>query len=206
MKSMVERGSIRFGQLKEYRDSEQNQVGDPSEGAFSVNPFGEGKVQLLDEASGEYKDVGTITNGVAREFWNNNLSKRVFSICYHVIMSKSVTQLSELIDPNLMTKFGYDSFVIIPNVNAFLERVDKVLTLRNLYYSGRKVNYIGMDKKRTELTPFDKDVKYIDQNEFRLVIDNPDAPEFIELGSLEGIAHLFAKEDVSELSIHVQNT
>jgi uncharacterized protein YunC (DUF1805 family) len=204
MANLVEKGQLRFGTLKEYRGSELNQVGDPSEGSYSIKHIQNAKFKKFDKESGEYVDIGIMSNGVLRHFYEHILDTRIYSIFYFVVENKDGIQIKDFIDLSLVAEFGYNSAVLITDVHKFTDLINQRLTEHKLFFSGKNVNYIDMSTDLDNLTPFDKDKFYSRQNEFRFVIDNLDAPEFLELGNISKIALLLDVQDLGEISIHTQ--
>lgn len=205
MANLVEKGELRFGTLREYRGSELNQVGDPSEGSYSIKHIQNANLKKFDKESGEYVDIGNISNGVVRHFYEHVLDTRIYSIFYFVVKNEDNIQIKDLIDLSLVADFGYDSAVLFTNVHKFTDLINQRLTEHKLFFSAKNVKYIDMSKDLDNLTPFDKDKFYSSQSEFRVVIDNPDAPEFLELGNISNIAALLDVQDLGEISIHTQS-
>ena len=179
--------------LSFYRNADLNEeVGDLNEGAHKVQVFSDGVLsRILD--NGEIETVGNIANGILREFSHEYASLSVYCIYYLIIPADEFTNEIDVIDKELLKKFGGSATVIF-NLEKFFARLDKLLEENSYTYKRQSVEYLDIEKHTGRLTPFQKNNKYKHQKELRLAVKNETEDEkmLIEIGNLSDIAYTVA--------------
>ncbi len=90
----------------------------------------------------------------------------------------------------------YEAYLIITNVDAFLERLHKALDTRKLCWEHHLIEYKDFSNVKTEKTIFQKDKTYDYQKEFRLFIHHDEEKEIeLMLGDLSDITHVQTTEN-----------
>ena len=102
-----------------------------------------------------------------------------------------------LLPPKLLKK--YDSYLVIKNIDAFLERLHVALDAKKLCWEHHPIEYKDFSSIKSEKTIFQKDKLYEYQQEFRLFIHNNEEKEIIlELGDLSDISFIESTKNSAE--------
>jgi len=185
----INQGEMFLQPLSFYRKEDHNdEVGDLNEGAHKVKPFSNAILKRVLE-NGETEVVGTMTNGIHREFSHEYSSLSVYCIYYLIMPASDYTNELDVINEKLLKEFG-GSATVIYNLEKFFDRLDIYLEDKSYSYKRQSVEYIDVMKYLKQLTPFQKDKKYEHQNELRLAVKNEveDEPLLLNIGDLNDIA------------------
>ncbi|QDE31601.1 hypothetical protein [Shewanella polaris] len=155
----INQGEMFLQPLSFYRKEDHNdEVGDLNEGAHKVKPFSKGILKRVLE-NGETEIVGTMTNGIHREFSHEYSSLAVYCIYYLIMPASDYTNELDVINEKLLKEFG-GSATVIYNLEKFFDRLDIYLEENSYSYKRQSVEYIDVMKYLKKLTPFQKDKKY----------------------------------------------
>jgi hypothetical protein len=202
LQELCQNGELYMGTLKSYRESDNSQVCDKNEGAHKVAYHPKGILSRFDSESGKNVEVGTLKNVEHREFNEAYDSIRVYCM-YHAITSvNNIDNLSSIIDHKLIEKFEYDSVTVIYDLKSFFERLDNHL---DKSYRRDDVNYVDLRKTNRLLTPFDKDLSFKHQNEFRICVPNVSGYEALKthIGSIADISFVVGIKDIDNISVEI---
>jgi len=185
----INQGEMYLQPLSFYRKEGHNdEVGDLNEGAHKVKAFTNAIVnRVLD--NGVTEVVGTMANGTHREFSHEYASLSVYCIYYLIMRASDYTNELDVINDDLLKKFG-GSATVIYNLEKFFERLDIYLKAKSYSYKRQSIEYIDVMGHSNQLTPFQKDKRYEHQNELRLAVINEieDKPLLLDIGDLSDIA------------------
>lgn len=82
-------------------------------------------------------------------------------------------------------------FAAIINPKQFLQRICDYLDLASLNYKYAPIEYLDYESYEGKLNQFHKRMKYKDQNEFRIYVENlTNSPLVFEIGDLSDICHI----------------
>jgi hypothetical protein len=204
LQELCQNGELYMGTLKSYRESDNSQVCDKNEGAHKVAYHPKGILSRLDSESGKNVEVGTLENIVHREFNEAYEFTRVFCMYYAITPVNNIDTLSSIIDHELIEKFEYDSVTVIFDLKSFFERLDNHF---DKSYKRDAVNYIDFRKINRLLTPFDKDLSFKHQNEFRICVPNISGDDALKthIGSIADISFVVGIEDIDKISVDIDS-
>lgn len=183
-------GSFRMGTFESYRNSENREIGDPNEGAHQIRYHNDLLVSKLNDETNTYEEIARLSNAVSRHFNDIYEQSRIFCMYYATVKAKDEVRLSDIIDIKLLEDFEYDHIVVVFNLKSFYERLDSYFDKQNRPYRRGYVNYVDLSKGADNLTPFEKDKKYVHQSEFRLCIQGISGSEYhdVSVGSISDIS------------------
>ena len=96
-------------------------------------------------------------------------------------------------------KFG-DTAVFIFDPAEFISRVQKALELKGFTFQYSPIIYYDPETHEGELSPFNKSIKYSEQNEVRFWIPNNLALDLtVEIGNMSDISYLISKAEIDAL-------
>ncbi|WP_061034096.1 hypothetical protein [Vibrio splendidus] len=202
--SLRQSGELHMGTFKSYRDSDNCEVGDLNEGAHSL--VWEESATITRQASvgtPEVKFEGY--NVTIREYNTAYESARVYCMYYSSTDFRETFLLSEIVDRELMEKFNYDSVAVVFDLPKFYERLDKKMSSIRAAYKRGNVSYVDLSKGKSEVTPFDKDLRFSHQNEFRICMLNIEGtkPYPLKIGNLEDISVQCSILDLDKVRVHL---
>ncbi|WP_135380789.1 hypothetical protein [Vibrio tasmaniensis] len=197
-------GELYMGTFKSYRDSDNSEVRDLNEGAHSLvwEEFGTIRRQARIGVPEVKLDGHNIT---IREYNTAYESARVYCMYHSSTDFCETFPLSDIVDRELMQKFDYDTVAVVFDLPRFYERLDQKLDgLRSTYKRGN-VSYVDLSKGKNEVTPFDKDLKFRHQNEFRICMLNIDGaePYLLKVGNLEDISVQCSIINLDKVRVHL---
>jgi hypothetical protein len=186
-------GKICFSSIHKFRDDQTPGRGDKLEGTTLIENIGNGVTSV--KIDGVWKRL-PFQKAHYREFSNGPLGNCLSLYCLNsqTIGKKDIHKIDKR-----MLEFG-DQCVFIYNVTDFLERVEIALQKKNYNYRGKVVAYKNFNKKRVlHADPFIKHFSLSYQHEYRIwLIDCFEEREFIEIGSLDGLANLIPAAEFIE--------
>lgn len=106
-------------------------------------------------------------------------------------------------DKTKLLSFGEIS-VLITNINKFIERIDKVIEEKKIYYKRDFVKYINLKDfhGNIEKPGFVKDLKYKDEVEYRFALKGlVNKPFILDIGDINDIAVIMETDHINRLSI-----
>lgn len=142
---------------------------------------------------------------------NHQLSKNIFCLHASYVGGKARSKFhtneefeNQLKIPEKNVSLGMQS-IVITNVEEFIFRVKKAAALMNDSLVGRIVNYYdpdtSLDVIAEEDAPFNKQIRFEHQREYRLVIDRENQEMMayqLNVGSLRDIAHEISIKELNE--------
>lgn len=197
------RGELHFGSFKFYRNCENNEVGDKNEGTHRIVNSANLSLTVLNGYNCEPLLHGKLENVTVREFSNISDEARIYCMYRKLVHVSEDVELSEIVDIKLVEKFGYESVLIIADVEEFYRRLDNYLSERSLLYRRGCVEYKDLSNGVVETTPFIKDIRYEPQCEYRICVQkiNGDQPLIINIGSLSDITQIVDSSLLSRAKI-----
>jgi len=197
------KGRLRLGTFEEYRKSENSEVRDVNEGAHRIFNSTDTRLTMLEPSSLSPIASGFFENVTVREFSETAEHSRIYCMYSKLIDLTKEVPLSEVLDIELIKRFGYESVLVIAPVDKFYERLDKHFSLNDYAYKRSLVEYEDLSQGRKDLTPFIKDLYFKNQNEYRVCIQNMRGgkPTFINIGSLEDISQVVDVSKLYELNL-----
>ncbi|EGR2536830.1 hypothetical protein [Vibrio cholerae] len=192
-------GQLYFGSFKFYRNSENSEIGDKNEGAYRIVNSANVSLTVLNGYASESILNGSLENVTVREFSEISDESRIYCIHRKLVDTSKDVELSEILDIPLIERFGYESVLIIANVDEFYKRLDNYLSENALVYKRSCVEYKDLSNGVVEISPFVKDIRYEPQSEYRVCIQkiNGEKPLVINIGSLSDITQII---DTSQLA------
>ena len=208
LKRLCNEGELYMGTLKSYRESDNSEVGDKNEGAHKVRYRSECKVSRVNSTTGKNEEIGILQDVIHREFNDIYEYSRVYCMYYAISPKDKVDKLSSIIDDQIIKKFEYDSVAVFFNLEAFYDRLDNHLENNGNPYRRGVVDYIDISETERNLTPFDKDLSFKHQNEFRVCVQNVDGEHaFItSIGDLSDISFVVGVKELDNILINIQDS
>ncbi|EGR1075943.1 hypothetical protein EFU47_17460 [Vibrio cholerae] len=191
-------GQLYFGSFMDFRKNENTEVGDKNEGAHRIVNSANMSLTVFDHSFQPIMN-GNLENVMVREFSESSNESRIYCMYRTLVDVSEDVELSKLLDVDLIERFGYESILIIAQVNEFYQRLDNYLSKESFIYKRSCVEYKDLSKGTLEVSPFIKDLRYKPQSEYRICIQKIDGnePLVINIGSLSDIAQII---DVTQLT------
>ncbi len=170
IENLFNKGEIFFNTPLSYSESSERERGDIYEGAEWVE-----NVQLSEISFNHPKiGVGKLTpakNSLSRLIQYNTF---FLSTSFYAITSKTFENTDQhQINKRIVDFKGADAAIMIKDPIRFLNSITSKLKENRFQYEARIVKY--RDFKiggRVDLTPFEKDIDFVHQLEFRIIIEN----------------------------------
>lgn len=166
------------------------------------------KISRLNPITRKNEKVGIFKDAIHREFNEIYESSRVYCMYYAITHMEKADKLSSIINKDIIEKFEYDSVAVIFNLESFYDRLDKHLDSHGFYYRRGTVDYIDINNAKRNLTPFDKDLIFKHQNEFRICVQNIKSENAFKtsIGNLSDISFVVGVKELDNISINIQNS
>ena len=191
IKKLFEEGELFLNTVDYYTKQENKEIGDSWEDVVWTEP-------ITDFKSRVNNTVITAPSG-SLQIHEQNLSQNLYCL-WSLDDNRAIDNMNKednslIIDTSNYNGFVNDGqvcYVVITNLEAFIDRVKNELNKRNLKSKFGSVEYFREDKHVGVVHRFMKRNKYKKQNEFRIIVDNKDnSPLKINIGSMKDIAHYF---------------
>ncbi len=202
--SLRQYGELYMGTFKSYRESNNNEVRDLNEGVNSL--VWEEFATVTKQASVGTPEIKFDAHNVTiREYSTTYESARVYCMYRSSSDIRKTFRLSDIIDRKLMEKFDYDSVAVVFDLPKFYDRLDQKLSSLRAAYKRGNVSYVDLSKGKSEVTPFDKDLRFSHQNEFRICMLNIEGmePYLLKIGNLEDISVQCSIFELDKVSVHL---
>ncbi len=191
MKKLFEEGELFLNTVDYYTKQKNKEIGDSWEDVVWTCP-------ITDFEARVNNTVITAPSG-SLQIHEPNLSQNLYCLWSLdddiVLDTMNKDDNSVIIDTRDYNDFVNNSevcYVVITNLEAFIDRVKNELNKRNLKSKFGSVEYFREDKHVGVVHRFMKRNKYKKQNEFQIIVDNKDnSPLKINIGSMKDIAHYF---------------
>lgn len=202
---------IKFGEENHIKDLQQNGLVYCStiQSFAKMDDFVQGdeleKAWLIDNSKGSLLQIKPIDDPDSK-FITIKLNKLIGNregpfgnlFClYSLNMLEMQIGEKRLLPPKLLKK--YESYLVIKNIDAFLERLHVTLDAKKLCWEHHLIEYKDFSTINAEKTIFQKDKLYEYQQEFRLFIQNNEEKEIIlKLGDLSDISFIESTKNSAE--------
>lgn len=195
-------GDVYCNTIEYFKQMEDPIIGmaDRFECSERVEKFSELSIKM----DGKY--VPVLKNGFVT--WDGGRYRGNLFCTYFICIPVDEIDKKEKYPLNIKTSLGgfADSFVIIFNIGEFIKRFNLAVnsTGAELYHG--RVEYLDYKKYEGDITPFNKDIRFSDQNELRFYIDRvaqckEDAISY-KLGDLSDIiSEVYEVESMPTLTI-----
>ncbi len=203
MKPLIDNGSIFMRPLIDYRRMESDKErGDPLEGVIKSKRFSNGNLKIHTPNTNKATQIAKITSGHIHESCTSISFLNVFCMYLLSFNENTTADIGKLVDKRVYQGFG-DTAILIHNPSEFINRLKKCAESHGYDLLNDKVNYIKLNQFEGDIGPFKKEAKYSYQNEYRIVVANPDrkgTPLTLNIGPLNDICSIFEAHKTSELS------
>lgn len=195
------RGQLYFNTMDNFRSMpEENLIGDPFEGITNIKQFGEGELTIKHEG----KDLKLLVNNMF-EYPTTQINGNIF--CLYGADEKHLEQFLIKNEGNLpLTNVckDYEHMLFINNPKGFMEKLTNRLELTGYKYRYGPVKYIDFNKHQGPLDQFCKRIKYKDQNEVRIWLENDlKVPITLEIGDISEFCTISRTENHNNLKFKV---
>lgn len=194
LEKLMSKGQMRFGPLKEYRESLEKERGDRFEGAIEIVN------EIFTDVKCEHPTLGTFNFKVSQDSLSTYIQTDISPYCvfssYALTFELFENKNSHKIDER-MSEFG-DHALLITNPNLFISRA--ISKLKELNYKSviNLTNYKNLSQRgNIDADIFTKTSDLSHQLELRFLIEAPDDDAiFIEIGSISDICFISKTRDL----------
>ena len=206
MEALLQEGQLYMGTFKSYRENENSEIGDKNEGAHRITTSTNVTFDDVHKDTGKLSFLGELKDVTVREFSDTFEQSRIYCMYRVEIELNDLTQLSSILDVELLERFGYDSFVMVANVSEFYSRIDSFMENEELIYKRDLVVYKDLSNGDQYLSPYIKDIRFLPQSEYRICIQKvlSEEPLAINIGNLEDISAMYAIKDINKIHINLK--
>jgi hypothetical protein len=189
-------GQMYFNLPTYYNFSENEEIGDPNEGAKWIDnsKIKNIRVEYPDNRIFEFNPSPNADFKLT-QFDSYFLSFSLYTV-YRSAFNNSHGTFK--IDAK-MSNSKYDTALVIENPIEFLKVVTEKLKQQKIEYEMKSVTYKDFNTGKLDLTPFDKKEEHIHQNEFRIIIKNlNNSARTINIGPIKEFCKLVPSQAIIE--------
>jgi len=182
LETLIEKGELHFGRVPDYRKNErENLKYDQSEGIlYQQSATGARLYMEIDE--GEMKEVAKLVEGSVMRLKSSEFDRLSIHCMFSMNTSNYVNQL-----PESLGSSG-DYVAVVTDIPEFINRIDTWTKKTGCKHYRDLVSYVDLSTHTEMIGPFIKDLRYKEQNEFRICVRTEDlSDQNMYLGNLENV-------------------
>lgn len=191
---LYENGTVYMNTLKYFREIEDENRGDPNEGAIDLTaarngtfrvPWSDQDFKFIRARYGSFLQTGNL-------------------YCLYCMSSYGFPNPLEFKFDDRNIEFG-SYCLMIKKPGVFLERLERALKKQNYRFKHGFVNYYQEKTRMKNLGPFDKPEKFEYQKEFRFFVENDRLePIKVNIGSMKSYTEVHEAEGLKTLDVTVK--
>lgn len=196
MEELFTQGKIYCNTFEYFTKIENEQQKDINETTFNLR---KGTLQRIgiNDGVGDKRYLEINIPATLREFYTGHIGNL---FCLYSFKHSDLKEDDKFELPDDIHKFG-DTVVLILNIQSFLSRIEVKLKEKNKSIKHGFVEYLNFDNLHGMRSPFQKDIHFSHQNEYRLYLlpkeDEQKESYHINIGDLSDIAIIKPLKDFS---------